>query len=201
MSTCVPLDQCPARVRIIQREMGGMPISFLPYSIAPITSSTPRPQFEFQTVGTNPAGSGNAHPRPQLQVRKNTSKKSINTLQAHADMNVPIRLRARNSRTYVFLTSSNTISNLFTCTYIYSCTYRHVKVNHTFVTGCLQTASINTLQVSALLSSRESEYHVCFYELNDCQYKDIYTETQLGSSPVFLAKNIVLKHSLSRIKG
>ena len=67
--------------------------------------------------------------------------------------------------------------------YIYSYMYRHVTVNHTFVAGGLQTASINTLQASSLQSFHGSAYRVCFYEPNDCQYNDMYSETQLGSSP------------------
>ena len=41
MSTCVPPDQCPAKVRIIYKEMGGMHIYFLPCWIAPKTSFFP----------------------------------------------------------------------------------------------------------------------------------------------------------------
>jgi len=72
MSTCVSHDQCLARVRIIQKEMSKTPISFLPHWIAPITSSPPI--WQFQTMGTSPAGSGNAHPRPQLRVQKQNPK-------------------------------------------------------------------------------------------------------------------------------
>ena len=74
MSTCVPPDQCPARVRIIQKEIGGTPIQTggTPISFLLLLDSTnhflaPSPVLNFGPVGTSPTGSGNAHPRTPMR--------------------------------------------------------------------------------------------------------------------------------------
>jgi len=51
MNACVPPDQCLAGVRIIQKEMEHPFLSYF-YYIALISSSPPRPKFEFRPMGT-----------------------------------------------------------------------------------------------------------------------------------------------------
>ena len=60
--------------------MGGTPISFLLLLDSTNHFLAPSPQFEFRTMGTSPAGSGNAHPRPQIAGPGSHIKKCITTL-------------------------------------------------------------------------------------------------------------------------